>query len=112
MNVLLTQSCLTLCDPMGCSPPGSSVRRVLQTRILEWVAVSSSSGFSPPRDRTWVSCIGRLPSEPPGKKKEDLLSLSPPFPVIREKFYVMLFEAQTLTLGSKVLLSLVANGSE
>ena len=36
------QSCLTLCDPMDCSLPGSSVRGVLQARILEWVAISSS----------------------------------------------------------------------
>ena len=36
----VTQSCLTLCDPMDCSPPGSSVRGILQARILEWVAIS------------------------------------------------------------------------
>ena len=56
------QSCQTLCDPMDCSPPGSSVHGVLQARILEWVAVPSSRGSSWPRDRThvsWVSCIGR-----------------------------------------------------
>ena len=39
------QSCLTLCDPMDSSPPGSSVRRILQTRILEWVAISFSIIF-------------------------------------------------------------------
>ena len=38
----LLQSCLTLCDPMDCSPPGSSVHGILQTRILEWVAISFS----------------------------------------------------------------------
>ena len=37
------QSCLTLCDPMDCSPPGSSVPGILQARILEWVAIPSSS---------------------------------------------------------------------
>ena len=42
---------------MGCSPPGSSVHRILQARILEWVAMSFSRGSSPPRDRSWVSCI-------------------------------------------------------
>ena len=36
------QSCLTLCDPTNCSPPGSSVHRILQARILEWVATSFS----------------------------------------------------------------------
>ena len=38
--VLVTQSCLTLCDRMDCSLPGSSVHGILQARILEWVAVS------------------------------------------------------------------------
>ena len=41
MCVLVAQSCLTLCDPIGCSPPGSSVHGILQMRILEWVAISS-----------------------------------------------------------------------
>ena len=45
------QSCLTLCDPVGCSPPGSSVQGILQARILEWVALSSCRGSSQPRDR-------------------------------------------------------------
>ena len=40
------QSCLTLCDPMDCSPPGSSVDGILQARILEWVAMPSSRGSS------------------------------------------------------------------
>ena len=54
--------CLTLWDPVGCSPPGSSVQRILQGRILEWVAISSSKGSSWPRDWncvSFVSCIGR-----------------------------------------------------
>ena len=53
------QSCPTLCDPMDCSPPGSSVHGILQARILEWVAMPSSRGYSRPRDRTrvsWGSC--------------------------------------------------------
>ena len=55
VKVLVAQSCLTLCDPMDCSPPGSSLHGILQARILEWVAISSSRGSSRPRDRTWVS---------------------------------------------------------
>ena len=46
-----------LCNPVDCSPPGSSVRGILQARILEWVAIPFSRGSSLPRDRTWVSCI-------------------------------------------------------
>ena len=47
---------------MACSPPGSSVHGILWARILEWVAISSSRGSSPPRDWiciSWVFCIGR-----------------------------------------------------
>ena len=40
------QSCLTLCDPMDCCPPGSSVHGILQAKILEWVAISFSSVLS------------------------------------------------------------------
>ena len=53
----VTQSCPTLCDPMDCSPPGSSVHGILQARILEWAAIPSSRGSSWPRNWTWVSCI-------------------------------------------------------
>ena len=58
---LLAQLYPTLCDPMDYSPPGSSVHRISQARILEWVAISSS------RDWTQVPCIqaDSLPSEPP-----------------------------------------------
>ena len=44
---------------MDCSPPGSSVHGILQARLLEWVAIYSSRGSSPPRDQTSISCIGR-----------------------------------------------------
>ena len=57
--VLVAQSCPTLGDPMDCSPPGSSVHGFLQARILEGAAMPSFRGSSQPRDRTWVSCIGR-----------------------------------------------------
>ena len=54
---LVAQSCLTLCHPMDYSLLGSSVPGILQARILEWVAISSSRGSSWPRDRTQVSRI-------------------------------------------------------
>ena len=47
---LVAQSCLTLCDPMDCSLPGSSTHGILQARILEWVVIPSSRGSSQPRD--------------------------------------------------------------
>ena len=69
MCVLVTQSCSTLCDPVDCSPPGSSVHGILQARILEWVAIPFSRRSYWPRDRTQISHIsGRfLLSETPGK---------------------------------------------
>ena len=58
---LVTQSCLTLCDPLDCNPLGSSVHGFLQTTILEWVAISFSRESSWLRGWTWISCIaGRL----------------------------------------------------
>ena len=51
------QPCLTLCDAMDCSPPGSSVHGILQARILEWVAISSSRGSSRSRDWTQAACV-------------------------------------------------------
>ena len=52
LKVNITQSCLTLCDPIYCTVHG-----ILQARILEWVAFPFSRGSSYPRDRTQVSCI-------------------------------------------------------
>ena len=54
---LVAQPCPTLCDPMDCSPPGSSVHGIRQARILEWLATLTSRGYSQPRDQTWVSRI-------------------------------------------------------
>ena len=65
----VTQLCLTLYDPLDYSLLGSSVHRILQTRILEWIAIPFSREFSQPRDRTQVSPalqVNSLPTEPPG----------------------------------------------
>ena len=51
------QACLSLCGPMDCSPPGSSVDGILQARILEWVAMPSLNGPSRPRDQILTSCV-------------------------------------------------------
>ena len=55
----VANSCLTLCDPTDCCPPGFSVREIFQARKLEWVAISSSNESSQPRDQSCVSCLGR-----------------------------------------------------
>ena len=51
------QSCPTLCNPVDCSPQGSSVCNILLARILKWVAITFSRGSSWPRDRTRLFCI-------------------------------------------------------
>ena len=69
----VAKSCQILCDSMDCSLPGSSVHGILQARMLEWVAISSSRGSSRPRDRTpGPCCISYIAgefftTEPPGK---------------------------------------------
>ena len=57
VKVLVTQSCLTLCNSMDCSPPGSSLHGILQARKLEWITIPFSREPSRPKDWTWVSCI-------------------------------------------------------
>ena len=57
MLALVTQSCLTLCDPRDCRPPCSSVHGIFQARILEWVAIPFSKGYSRPRAQIRVSYI-------------------------------------------------------
>ena len=62
LHAKLLQSCMTHCDPMDCSPPGSSVHGILQARILEWVAIPFSRVSSQPRDQTcgsYISCFSR-----------------------------------------------------
>ena len=54
---LIAQLCLTLCNPVDCSPPGSSVHGILQARILKWVTIPFSRGSSRSRHWTLVSCI-------------------------------------------------------
>ena len=75
-----TQLCLTLYDPMDCSPPGSSVHGIFQARKLEWVAISSSRRSSQSRDWTCVSFISHadgdsLPLAPPGKTVQSFKKL-------------------------------------
>ena len=59
VTCLVTQLCLTLCDPMDCSPPDSSVHGISHAWIVEWIAIPFSRGSSRPRDQTQVFCIGR-----------------------------------------------------
>ena len=74
MHAKLLQLCPTLCDPMDCSPPDSSVQGILQVRILEWIAIPSSRGSSQNRSNPCLLCLlhwqaGSLPLAPPGKPR-------------------------------------------
>ena len=59
VSVLVAQLCPTLCNPMDCSPPGSSVCEILQAEILECVAIFYSRGSFQPRDQIYTSCVRR-----------------------------------------------------
>ena len=67
--VLVPQSCLTLCDPINCSPLGFSVHGILQARILEWIAMPSLQGIFPTQglNPSLLHCRWTLPFEPQGK---------------------------------------------
>ena len=75
-EVLVTQSCLTLCNPIDCSSPGSSVHGISQARMLKWVAISSSRGSSRPRDQIRIPHLaGRFfTAEPLGRPHETAYS--------------------------------------
>ena len=89
MNVLVTQFCPTLCDPMDCSLPGFSVHGILQARILEWVAMPSSKGdlpdlgiktMSPASPALQVAYLPLIHQESPPKdrteiKKNEMVSM-------------------------------------
>ena len=68
-SCLVAKLGLTLCSPMGYSPPGFSVHGISQARVLEWAASSSSRGSSRPREQMCISHIagGFFTAEPPGK---------------------------------------------
>ena len=69
MCLLVAQSCPILCNPMDCSPPGSSVHRILQARILEWVVIPFPRGIPEPgiKSESPALQVISFPSEPLGK---------------------------------------------
>ena len=74
----VTQSCLTLWDPMDCSPPGSLVHGISQARMLEWVAIPFSRGSSWPRDRNshLLHCRRFFTTEPPGNPSITIIQVN------------------------------------
>ena len=95
----VAQSCVTLCDPMDCNLPGSSVHGILLAIILEWAAISFSRASSSPRDWAPISCIGRwilyhwATWKPPFQY--DLISLQRPY--FQISLYTEILGVRTLT---------------
>ena len=94
VNAKLLQSCPTLCNPVDHSLPGSSVHRILQATILEWVAILSSRGPFWPRDRTHVSCISHIAGgfftiEPQGKPMNSSTSYNKFYLIYHNSFYTL-----------------------
>ena len=85
MVMLVAQSCLTFCDPMDCSPPGSSVHGIFQARILEWVVIPFSRGSSNPEIEPGSPALQAysLPTEPPRKPRN---SNTKKFLALQQKF--------------------------
>ena len=81
MKVLVAQSWVTLCDPMDCSPLGSTIHRILQAGILEWVAMPFSRGSSRPRDSPGDLPDPRVEPRSPTWQADSLQSEAPGKPV-------------------------------
>ena len=110
MHAKWLQLCRTFFDPLDCSPPGSSVRGILQARILEWVAMSFSRGSSQLRDQpstSSFSCIGRRVLGPPGKPVPDIVTSKCLLNRTNNNLLAhnsqLLLNIQTLTLFEKVI---------
>ena len=86
--VLVAQSCLTPCNPMDCSLPGSSVLGIFQARILEWVAISFSGDLPDPGIKPILQAYS-LPSEPPDHGV--LLNMDSPYTAILCKIFEEIF---------------------
>ena len=105
------QSRLTLCNPVNCSPPGSSVHGIFSARILERVAMPSTGGFFPLRGWTQVSCSSCIasrffPTEPPGKAMQSQggSQIYLTTTACRCPYYIFLF--QTLKYETNLIFSL------
>ena len=85
----LLQSCSTLCDPMDCSPPGSSVHGNLQVRILEWVAVSSSGGMHWQASSLTLAQPGKPTSQIYLEEKKGLNKVSEPHQIPLSAEYML-----------------------
>ena len=113
-NSEVTQSCPTLCHPMDCSPPGSSLHGIFQARILEWVAISFSRGLPDPgiEPRSPSLQADALTSEPPGNsRKVQINSLLSTFPETSSNsvapWYLLSVTVVDSFLGNKAATSMI-----
>ena len=98
-----TQLCPTLCGPMDCSPPGSSVHGIFQARILEWVAISFSRGLNPglPHCRQMLYCLSHQGSQTQG--------LNPGLPHCRQTLYRLSHQGSQIVFVLMIC-SILSNG--
>ena len=91
----VAQSCPTLCDPMDCSPPGSSVHGILQARILEWLPFSSPGDLPKPGIEPGSRALqaDSLPSEPPRKPVHVYKSTKNEGTVVKDIFVMMVLDS-------------------
>ena len=105
---MCTKSCPTLCDPLDCNLPGSSVHGIFQARILEWVAISYSRGSSPPSDWTHIhmypSSAGRFFTTVPLGNPNYFLRHESSLVAQTVKHLPTMWETWVQTLGQEVLL--------
>ena len=94
-------SCIQLCDPMDCSPPGSSVHGISQARKLEWVAIPSPGDLPDPGIEPGSPALqaDSLPSEPPGIYVCVCVCVFIEFVIVLDLFYALIFLA-TKHVGS------------
>ena len=117
-NALVALLCLTLCDSIDCSPPGSSVHAIFQARRLEWVAVPLSRGLPNPgiKPRSSTLQVDSWPSEPAGKSKNNRMgSLSylqwifltqrsnPGHPDCRQTLYLLSYREVPSAMGRQIV---------
>ena len=106
VKVLTAQSCPTVCDPVDCGPPGSSVHGILQARTLERVATPFSRGSSPPRDRTWVAHIaGRFFSV--WATREACFSILSPVPTVTAVLWIFVCQGLSWIRADRFTSSIV-----
>ena len=101
-HCLIAKSCPTFCDPVDCSPPGSSVHGISQARVLEWGAISLSRESSQPRDRTHISCISRWIPLPLSHLGSTFWSQCSFLKILSISYFIKFQQVQTVNISGNI----------